>query len=527
MRTVSAFLFLLALVCPAGAADEPQTLMTLRGKLLASEDLAVMPGNVSKGGALADLKQGWQMRPGKWEIVEGALRGYQLEADKHSAAAFFAQPWKDAVVQFDVKLDGCSQIVFCIDDPAAVRPPTPTRPAQNRVEHLCRVIINKDGFSTQKDDHDHDGPDQNVSFGTVRMPFLPGEWHTVLIEIKGDEMVTTIDGRTIVGAHPQVAADKAYVSFGVSGYSNGFDKVPPLSASYRKFRICEAQPNPEWAANKSKLASITANSPAIYTRLWPAKAPIGDGKTEISTKELRVHLPPADKANGAAVVICPGGGYIRHVTDREGYPIAEWLNAHGIAAIILEYRLPEGRSSVPLLDAQRALRTVRAKAAEWHIDPHRVGILGFSAGGHVASTAGTHFDAGKAESPDAIERQSSRPDFVLRVYPVVTMGEKTHTGSKAKLLGDQPPPELVKLYSNELQVTRETPPAFIAHAADDTPVPPENSRNLVAALKANEVPVEYLELPSGGHGLNGCKGPLWEQWKAASLVWLAARKFIP
>lgn len=512
----------------AFAADElPKTLMTERGKLIVNEILATMPADVSKGGAIADLKHGWQMRPGKWEIIDGALRGYQLEADKHSAAAFFAQTWKDAVLQFDVKLDGCSQIVFCIDDPAAMRPATPTRAAQNRVEHLCRLIINKDGFSTQKDDHDHDGPDVNVPFGTVKMPFMPGEWHTVLIEIKGEEMVTTIDGLTIAGAHPQVGADKAYVSFGVSGYSNGFDKVPPLSASYRNFRIWEAKPNVAWAENKAKLATITATSPALYTRLWPGKAPIGDGRTEIWTKELRVHLPPAAKSNGAAVVICPGGGYIRHVTDREGYPIAEWLNAHGIAAIILEYRLPEGRSFVPLLDAQRAIRTMRANAAAWHIDPKRVGILGFSAGGHVASTAGTHFDAGKRDAVDVIERLSSRPDFMLLVYPVVTMGDKTYTGSKSKLIGDDPKPEFVKLFSNELQVTRETPPAFIAHAADDTPVPPENSRNLVAALKVNHVPVEYLELPSGGHGLNGCKGPLWEQWKAASLVWLTAQKFIP
>jgi hypothetical protein len=232
----------------------PNTLMTERGKLLVSEDLATMPTDVSKGGALADLKHGWQFRPGKWEIIDGALRGYQLEADKHSAAAFLAQAWKDAILQFDVRLDGCSQVVVCIDDPAAIRPATPTRPAQNRVEHLCRLIINKEGFSTQKDDHDHDGPDQNVSFGAVKMPFKQGEWKTVLIEIKGDEMVTTIDGQTITGAHPQVAADKAYISLGVSGYSNGFNKVPPLSASFRKLRIWEAQPNKDWTANKAKLA---------------------------------------------------------------------------------------------------------------------------------------------------------------------------------------------------------------------------------------------------------------------------------
>jgi dipeptidyl aminopeptidase/acylaminoacyl peptidase len=144
----------------------------------------------------------------------------------------------------------------------------------------------------------------------------------------------------------------------------------------------------------------------------------------------------------------------------------------------------------------------------------------------VASTAGTHFDSGRADDADPIERLSCRPDFMLLVYPVVTMGEKTHELSKTKLLGANPKPELVRLFSNETQVTDQTPPAFLAHARDDTDVPPDNSRRFVAALRARHVPVEYLELPSGGHGLNCCKGPLWEEWKAKSLAWLAYRRFI-
>ena len=234
-------------------ADDPKTLMTERGKLLASEDFTQMPTDIFKGGALASMTHGWSFRPGQWEIVDGALRGYQLKKDNHSAAAFFALPWKNAVLQFDVKLDGCSQMVFCIDDPAAMRPATPTRAARNRVEHLCRLIMNKDGFSTQKDDHDHDGPDKNEPFGEVKTPMAKGEWKTVLIEIQGNEMVTTIDGHTIVGAHPQVAADKAYISLGVSGFSNGFDKVPPLSASFRKFRIWEASAKSDWPMMKAEL----------------------------------------------------------------------------------------------------------------------------------------------------------------------------------------------------------------------------------------------------------------------------------
>jgi acetyl esterase/lipase len=259
----------------------------------------------------------------------------------------------------------------------------------------------------------------------------------------------------------------------------------------------------------------------LQVRLWPDQAPVGDGSSEACATELDVYLPTAERNTGVAIVICPGGGYIRHVMDREGYPIAEWLTTNGITAIILKYRLPEGRPFVPLLDAQRSLRTVRAHAKEWDVDPRRVGILGFSAGGHVASTAGTHFDAGRPADPDPVERWSSRPDFMMLVYPVVSMTEKPHAMSKTKLLGADPSPERVSLFSNELQVGERTPPAFLAHAKDDSGVPPEHSRNFVAAMKSRGLPVEYLELPSGGHGLNGCKGPLWEQWKAASLLWLA------
>jgi len=261
--------------------------------------------------------------------------------------------------------------------------------------------------------------------------------------------------------------------------------------------------------------------------LWSGPAPVGDGTTETCATRLQVSLPSPATNTRAAIVVCPGGGYIRHVMDREGYPIAEWLTAKGIAAILLEYRLPEGRPFVPLLDAQRALRTVRANAAAWDVNPTRIGILGFSAGGHVASTAGTHFDDGRPSDPDPVERVGSRPDFQMLVYAVITMGEKTHVLSKRKLLGERPGPEKVRLFSNEEQVTPRTPPAFLAHAKDDEGVVPDNSRDYVRALKAQRVEVEYLELPSGNHGLNGCKGPLWEQWKAASLVWLASRGFIP
>lgn len=259
--------------------------------------------------------------------------------------------------------------------------------------------------------------------------------------------------------------------------------------------------------------------------LWNGHAPIGDGKFEDADAFITVHRP--EKGNGTAIVICPGGGYGGLVTGAEGHGIAAWLNRYGVTGVVLEYRLPAGRSFVPLLDVQRALRTVRANASEWGINPSRVGIIGFSAGGHLASTAGTHYDNGTPDAADAIDRVGCRPDFVILVYPVVTMGEATHQGSKNNLLGKNPSPALVEWFSNETQVTARTPPMFLAHALDDKAVPPVNSKSLYDALQAHKIASRYLELPSGGHGLNGYKGPMWDAWQQQSLAWLAELKFIP
>lgn len=278
------------------------------------------------------------------------------------------------------------------------------------------------------------------------------------------------------------------------------------------------------------LPVVRADSPATGPEnrpLWPDKAPVGDGKFEAANAFITVHRPAPEKANGAAIVICPGGGYGGRVVGPEGHGIAQWLNQHGIAGIVLEYRLPQGRPFVPLLDAQRAIRTARANAKAWNINPGRIGIIGFSAGGHLASTAGTHFDSGDSKAADPVDRVSCRPDFVVLVYPVITLGEKAHGGTKANLLGRNPEPKLVELFSNEKQVTDRTPPTFLAHAKDDKAVPSEHSQMFLDALKAHKVPAEYLELPSGGHGLNGYKGPMWDAWQARSLEWLAQQKIIP
>ena len=275
------------------------------------------------------------------------------------------------------------------------------------------------------------------------------------------------------------------------------------------------------------LLALTASSFAAETLpLWPGDAPEGNGKFSDSSKaKITVHLP--EKPNGAAIVICPGGGYGGLATKGEGHGIAAWLNAHGIAGIVLEYRLPAGRPYVPLLDAQRALRTVRANAAQWKIDPKKVGIIGFSAGGHLASTATVHFDAGEGKSTDAIARESSRPDFSILIYPVISMYVGVHRGSKKNLMGETPAADLPEYFSTQKHVKAGTPPAFLAHALDDKVVDIENSRMFFAAQQKAGLPTRLVELPNGGHGLNGYKGPSWDKWQAEALVWLKEIKVLP
>lgn len=259
--------------------------------------------------------------------------------------------------------------------------------------------------------------------------------------------------------------------------------------------------------------------------LWNGKAALGDGKVQETEVWVTVHRPP--EGHGAAVVICPGGGYGGLVTGAEGHGIAKWFNTYGVTGVVLEYRLPAGRHQVPLLDAQRAIRTVRAKAKDWSVDPAKIGIIGFSAGGHLASTAATHFDDGDAKATDPVERVSCRPDFAILIYPVITMDSTTHGGSRTNLLGKDPSPKLIELYSNEKQVTAKTPPTFLAHAKDDRVVVPANSQMFYDALQAHKVPSRYLELASGGHGLNGYKGPMWDAWQEGAIAFLAEQSLLP
>jgi acetyl esterase/lipase len=261
--------------------------------------------------------------------------------------------------------------------------------------------------------------------------------------------------------------------------------------------------------------------------LWENGAPNAIGKEPVDIPTITPFLAPKETATGAAVVVCPGGGY-RNLSDvKEGSDVAKWLNSLGISAFVLKYRLGM-RYQQPnqLLDAARALRTVRARAKEWNLDAKRIGILGFSAGGHLASTLGTHFDAGRADSKDEIERVSSRPDLMILIYPVITMGEFAHKGSKMNLLGENPSEDLVRLYSNELQVTKETPPTFLVHTMTDATVPVENSLLFLSALRKAGVPFEFHLYEQGPHGFGlASTNPILASWADRCADWLGLHNF--
>lgn len=256
--------------------------------------------------------------------------------------------------------------------------------------------------------------------------------------------------------------------------------------------------------------------------VWPAGVPGALGQADADTPDITIFLPPAELATGAAVLICPGGGYGGLATDHEGHQIAAWLNARGVAGFMLRYRVAPYKHPIPLMDAARALRIVRSGAAAWGVQPDRIGIWGFSAGGHLVSTLATHFTPGDAGAADPIERVSSRPDFLILGYPVITMDESfTHMGSRLNLLGSNADPALVELLSNEKQVTADTPPTFIFHTTDDQAVPVENSVVFYLACRKAGVPVEMHCYASGPHGV-GLKldDPVLGTWPARLEDWL-------
>lgn len=267
--------------------------------------------------------------------------------------------------------------------------------------------------------------------------------------------------------------------------------------------------------------SVQAAGPTP-TPLWSGDVPNALGKAEPDIPTVRIHQPPKGKSNGTAVVICPGGGYGIIAMDHEGSQVANFLNSKGITALVLRYRLAPYRHPIPLNDAQRAIRYARANATTLGLSPQRIGVMGFSAGGHLASTAATHFDAGKPDATDPIDRVSCRPDFVILGYPVISLtADFAHKGSGKNLLGDAPDAALLDNLSNEKQVTKETPPAFLFHTAEDTGVPPENSIAFFTALRKAKVPAELHIYQHGPHGVGLAPGdPALNTWKDRVTDWL-------
>jgi acetyl esterase/lipase len=288
------------------------------------------------------------------------------------------------------------------------------------------------------------------------------------------------------------------------------------------------------------LAGTALFAQDLTLKVWPNGAPNDNGMREpeekydgirvrnVSEAEIYVYKPAKELNTGAAVVICPGGGYMIEAMDHEGFDVAKWLASKGITGIVLKYRLPYGHHEVPSSDAKQAIRIVRQNAKEWGINPLKIGIAGSSAGGHLASTVGTHFDLGNLESSNPLEKISCRPDFMLLLYPVISFNEAFgHMGSRKNLIGEGNDWKLVEFYSNELQVTKDTPPAFLVLADDDKSVPPRNSIEFYTALKKYDIPAEMHIFQQGGHGFGITKHNLpVDQWPDLFYDWLMAQKIV-
>ena len=267
-------------------------------------------------------------------------------------------------------------------------------------------------------------------------------------------------------------------------------------------------------------------SPLPTLPLWPDAVPGALGTEANDIPTLTPYLPDPEIASGAEIVVFPGGGY-GGLAGHEGDGYAQWLVAQGIAALVVKYRLGSHgyRHPIMLQDAARAVRLTRALAGEWNLDPTRIGVMGSSAGGHLVSTIVTQFSDGNPEAADLIERESSRPDLGVLCYPVISMGKLTHQGSKANLLGENPPEELVQALSSELRVTAQTPPCFVWHTWEDGAVVVENAMLFAAALRENGVRFELHIYELGGHGIGIGSPHNPHRWTADLLAWLQEREF--
>ena len=271
--------------------------------------------------------------------------------------------------------------------------------------------------------------------------------------------------------------------------------------------------------------SVLADAPKLenekFLKLWEGRAPFAKGDGSEDTPAVQVFLP--SNGTGSSIVVCPGGGYGARA-PHEGPVVGKWLAENGVTAFVLRYRLGSKgyHHPVEMTDAGRAIRFVRHYAGDWKLDPKRIGILGFSAGGHLASTVATHWDDGDKDAKEAIDRESSRPDVQILIYPVITMGPTGHSGSRQNLFGKERPndQELIELLSNEKHVNAKTPPAFLVHTTEDKAVPVSNSDDYAAALKKAGVEVEYVRTEKGQHGFG-----LKDFWTKPCVEWLRKQKF--
>lgn len=263
--------------------------------------------------------------------------------------------------------------------------------------------------------------------------------------------------------------------------------------------------------------------------LWSGAAPGALGNAEDDTPTLTVYLPRNTPMGMTAIIVLPGGGYRNLAMNHEGRQVANYLNAAGLAAFVLKYRLgPRYHHPIEMDDAQRAIRIVRSHADDWHVDPARIGVMGFSAGGHLAATVSTHFDSGQPTAADPVDRAGSRPDFAILAYPVISMTEPwTHQGSKTNLLGENPPAELARSLSADLAVTPQTPPTFLFQTNADTTVPAENAVSYYLALRKAGVLAEMHIFQNGPHGLGlALDDPALGEWPSLLLNWLRARGLV-
>ncbi len=279
-----------------------------------------------------------------------------------------------------------------------------------------------------------------------------------------------------------------------------------------------------WPAGGAPAQSASART----ILLWPDGAPGAQGDAELDKPSLSIYTASGSHKIPTGVVICPGGGYTHLAMSYEGTEVAEWLNRLGISAFVLKYRLgPKYHYPVELWDAQRAIRYIRQHAREFGIRADRIGIWGFSAGGHLASTTGTHFDSGDAGAADLVDRQSSRPDFMILAYPVITLEDPyAHVGSRVNLLGEKPDPGLIEFLSNERQVTTHTPPTFLFHTTEDETVPVENGVFFYLACRRAGVPAEMHIYLKGRHGVGLAPAdPVLRTWTDRLADWLKAQGY--